>query len=890
MRSHLLLNNPRGEQRRFNASRGFTEEPERRTPPPAAYRPQKDKLNNSLNRFRRKRSQRAGARTLQVPTHIDYVRVDFFDIFYNHPVYKTKTRFKDDFGLVPVAYANYNQTVYFVIADEGKFAAFVTLLRAFINSRDTVAPGGTAFAITTLIHDFEFLSTDQILHNRPDGGVILSLVNADDAIAYSFETILNQLIEHVKSLSTIGRLVEVFTDGISTIEISNITRDEVKVVADNFDIVYKIQSLRTPVIRPNQFNVPHLTWNIELAPPQKNVIIGILDNGIRAIDPLRNVLVNYSLDITNKARPNPLSANHPHGTVVASLAAMGTSFFDTTRTDFTSSAYILPIKILNFTEGQFKIYDIISVIQRAIRKGVRIFNLSVTGPTKMYNEAVTEYAYLLDRLTYENDILIFIAAGNLEENTIEAMQADVEAGRHADFHVYPRHFYNPGKLSDHHSCEAINLAMPGESFNNITVGAIAENKIPGPPSGLAPLKELPAYYTRKHYIDYTKKVNGTEFRRSQMNYNINKPDIVMPGGDRLGEAAGMQVFGFGERGGDFYYKDSGTSLATPLAANLAARIVGLYPTLNMQSVKALIINSASKLLSSEFLDDLTTDLRKEFSKEKFGKSYSQLNNAEKKQVNAKISSDDLYHRLVGYGLPDESKALYSDAKSVSMVIQDTVALKSFKVINLNIPKYLLDYSKDGPLLYLKATLCYKFPPVWNNHLGYNPLHISFNFIKSVKRNDPIDTAAIISDKDHPFFNAFTRGLSDPKEIAKTKNEALGIKKSIQSWSEDFYPPATKPFANTQQLELNINKAEIEKVNRQISLVVRCTYKTDIERELLERLQSSAHEFSIAIYISERSNAELATFDLYNELIEINDLVNLAEIDLEVEGDLEAEAE
>jgi subtilisin family serine protease len=887
---HLLLNNPRGEQRKFDASRGFTEEPERSSPPPSAYRPQKDKLNTSLTRFTSQRQLRSRSRTIEIPTHIDYVRIDFFDVFYNHPVFKTKASFRNNFGLVPVAYANFNQTVYFVIVDESKFATLLTLLQAFINSRDNIAPGGTPYAITTLIYDFEFLSTDQILQNRPEDNVILSLVSTDDSIADSFETIFNRLIDHVRSLSTEERPIEIFTDRLSTIEISNITRDEVKILADNFDIIYKIQSLRIPVIRPNRFNLPHLTWNIELSPPRKNVVIGVLDNGVRAIDPLRRILINYNLDITNKLQPNPLQASHPHGTVVASLAALGISFFDTNRSDFISSAYILPIKILNLTEGQFKIYDIISAIQTAVRKGVRIFNLSVTGPSKIYNETVTEYAYLLDRLSYENDILIFIAAGNLDEETIEAMQEDVNAGLHRDFHIYPLHFYNPGKLSDYHSCEAINLAMPGESFNNITVGAIADNKIPDPPSGLTPLKELPAYYTRKHYIDYTKKINGTEFRRSQMNYNINKPDIVMPGGDRLGRMPGMQVIGFGEQGNDFYNKDSGTSLATPLAANLASRIVGLYPSLNMQSVKALIINSATKLLSSEFLDDLVAEVRETYSRDKFGKAYSQLNTTERKGLNEKINSDDLYHRLVGYGLPDEGKALYSDSKSVSIVIQDTIALKSYKVINLNIPKYLLDYSKNGPLLHLKATLCYKFPPVWNNHLGYNPLHVSFNFIKSVKRNDPVSTAAIIADKDHQFFNPFTRGLTDPKEISKAKNEALGVKKTIQSWSEDFYPPVTKPFSNTQQLELNVNKAEIEKVNRQISVVVRCTYKTDIDPDLLKRLQGSAHEFSIAINIAERSNTELAEFDLYDELVGINSLDNLAEIDLESEGEGELEAE
>ena len=112
-------------------------------------------------------------------------------------------------------------------------------------------------------------------------------------------------------------------------------------------------------------------------------------------------------------------------------------------------------------------------------------------------------------------------------------------------------------------CEATNLCMPGESFNNITVGAIAENLAPGTPTDLTELKELPAYYTRKHNFDYSKKINGSDFSRSQINRNINKPDIVMPGGDRLRQISAMQVLGFGDQG-DFYIKDSGTSLATPL--------------------------------------------------------------------------------------------------------------------------------------------------------------------------------------------------------------------------------------------------------------------------------------------------------------------------------------
>jgi hypothetical protein len=394
-------------------------------------------------------------------------------------------------------------------------------MQRFIDSRDTVLPQGKDYAIITLIYDFEFLSTERIILNAAEGDVILSLVKKEETVAAPFQSILTSLKEYVQSLSNDTRKIELITDELSTIEIKNISRAQVKKIAENFDIICRIQSLRAPTIRPNRFNEPSLTWNLKFRPPSSDVIIGILDNGVRRIEPLEDIIIDHKLDLTNKSRPNPLVASHPHGTIVASLAAAGVDFFNTTRTEFTSDAYILPIKILNSGQGYFNIYDIEQAIKKAIQLGVRIFNLSVSGPGKMYNEQITEFAYLLDRLSFENDILIFIATGNLEENSIESMKADLDAGRHRNFHRYPRHFYNPYKSSDCHVCEASNLCMPAESFNNITVGAIAENFNNTSASDMTVFKELPAYYTRKHYYDYTKKINNTEFKRSQVNHIIN---------------------------------------------------------------------------------------------------------------------------------------------------------------------------------------------------------------------------------------------------------------------------------------------------------------------------------------------------------------------------------
>ena len=877
---HLFLNNPRGEKNYFNAARSFKPVPIL-PKDPSAYRTQKNKLSGSLSNFRNKQNDRIEQRTLVIPAHLEYIRVDFLSIFNNNDQkFKTKSHFKN-WGLSPVLYTNFNQSVLFAIVHPEKFKGFIAILEAFIRSNDVTAPQGKPYAIATLIFDFEFLSTERILTPFTND-ILLSLVNKSSEINEEFDLIYNHLSTYLTSLQESETIKSFHTDEHSTIEINDIPVEVVRSLAANYDIIYKVQSLRVPTIRPNEFNQPGLTWNMDIQPPVNDVIIGVLDNGVKPIRPLEKIVLPSTLDITNSDNPDATIATRPHGTVVASLAAVGKDLFDTSVTEFIADAYILPIKILNFDEGCFNIYEIEHVIIEAIENGVKIFNLSVCGQSKLYNSPVSEYAYLLDRLAYNYDILIFIATGNLGEEDARAMQ---EEDGENPLHQYPNHFYNPNSSSDYHNCESINVCIPSESFNNMTVGAIAENYRQETNSDLTPFKELPAFYTRKHYIDRLKKINSTEFQDSQKNRNINKPDIVMPGGDRLNNLAGMQVLGFGLNGNDFYNLDSGTSLATPLAANLAAKILGKYPDLRMQSVKALILNSSERLLNSDFLKELEVKIKGEESQKQFAKSLTDLNVKEKKFINSKFSSESLYKNLVGCGTPIIEKALYSGDKNVTLMIQDSIRTKTHKVININIPEYLLEYSKSK-ILHLKATLCYKFYPVWGNQLAYNPLHISFNFFRSLIKNDPVKNSEIISNRDDPYYNQFyIPGMTDEKK-AKERKLALGIKTELKSWSEDFFPVSNKPFSNVQQLSLNIDKNEISKVGNQISLVIRCTNKPILENDFTGVLLNGLHEFSIALTISEKPNAELVDFSLYDELIACNDLEAVGT--LSTEGDLEAD--
>lgn len=891
MKPHLFLNNPRGESKTFNVARFIDEEDDKdETPekPPEAYRYQKQSLNGNLSSLLSRRLERHEKRTIQIPEHIDYVFINFFAVFNNSEPFRTRTRFESEFGMVPVAYNNFNQSVLFAISDDNRFNHFIELLNQFINSEDNIHPNGQRYHILTLIESFAFLDFDNL---RNIGGlisVVLHLVNPASAIVDKFSSILASLLELLNENAGENG-VSFNTDFQTSIEIQNIPNTLLNSILSNYDIVQSIQSIRAPAIRSNAFNQPELSWNLTINPPlEKNVIIGVIDNGIRKISPLEKIIVDRRIDVTNKRRPNPLNADHPHGTMVAILAAIGDRFFNTTQNVFVADAMIMPIKILDAGTGNLNIYDIKEAIEKGIEAGVRIFNLSVCGPGKMYNEMHSDYAYILDKLTFEHDILIFIATGNLDEESIQAMQSTINGNPQEHFHSYPNHFYNPYELSIEHACESTNICIPAESMNNITVGALADNKMAASITNLTPFKELPAYYTRKWHLDYSRKINGRFITRKQTNHSICKPDIAMPGGDLLTEQGRMQVIGFGENGNDFYSREAGTSLSTPLASNLAAKIVSRYPDLTMQSVKALIINSSVQLISHDFLDDLILKVKNQTAQDYFGKPLSRLVGNEKVTINTHLKSDRLYDRLIGYGTPNQNRALYSDKKRVTVVIQDTITLNSHKVIQLNIPEYLLQYTRSGALLDFKATLCYKFRPVANNQLAYNPLHISFNIFRDIETDNPLETANIISNKNHSWYSSFIEGLEIEKEISKEKNKALAIKTNSKPWSEDFFPSSSKPYSNTQQFEIKMNKAEIIKASNQISVAVRCTHKRDLLPHIEEGLRKMAHDFSIVIEITEKENQELINYDLHEELQLINDLDIYPTQQLDLESDLDME--
>jgi hypothetical protein len=224
-------------------------------------------------------------------------------------------------------------------------------------------------------------------------------------------------------------------------------------------------------------------------------------------------------------------------------------------------------------------------------------------------------------------------------------------------------------------------------------------------------------------------------------------------------------------------------------------------------------------------------------------------------------------------------------------LEDTITNRTHKVIPIRIPSYLLERAQSKRL-HVKATLCFKTFPAWGNHLDYNPLHISFNYVRQVDA-DVNRTAGIIAKRDDNFFNYFYQtatilAATDPEKInelkAAERKKALAIKKTLEGWSEDYFPPVNKPFSNTQQLEIHIQKEEIEKVDGHIVLAIRCALKENLSpaMQAWARAQQD-HPFSIVLSIQDETKL-FDDFSLYNELVAINTLEPIVDLTAQAEAE------
>lgn len=220
------------------------------------------------------------------------------------------------------------------------------------------------------------------------------------------------------------------------------------------------------------------------------------------------------------------------------------------------------------------------------------------------------------------------------------------------------------------------MQSPTQAVNAIAVGAYTELTVSNregwtaiaPPQGMSPMTRTSVMWRGKN----------------------PKPDIVMEGGNAahheiLGNAE-LQEISLVSTNHEIPQRPlrlfNQTSAATALAARLAARIKSANPNLSMLSVRALIIHSAEWTDEMKRLGDSATTRMK----------------------------------YCGYGVPQENKALASDATNTTFVFENELipynedgTYKEMHFYELPWPKELLE-QMDAENVRMKVTLSYYIEP------------------------------------------------------------------------------------------------------------------------------------------------------------------------------------
>ncbi len=736
---------------------------------------------------------------IEIPYDIDYVQIAFQDQFVINKYFQD---YYNDFGLEATAFYDFAKKGLFAVVDRDKFQVFITNVNNFILHTLENNENVQYINYVKYISGFKLLKANDILKVKLEniGQIVyLSLIDLplDEAVK---QQLVQSLIAYIEN-SGIAYKHDVENDRI---ELQDPTPEQVQKIIRNFDIIESVTSSAFTTIRPGEFNTVQRQFGFDIQNADEDLpIVGIIDTGIAQQTALAPLIIDdttFTLagsPLIDQAGRNRLG----HGTAVAGLVALGRlNHKNNFENEVTADAKLLSIKISDNASGYISEIDLLNMLYAVKNKypEIRIFTLTTCYSSFMYkNETFSDYTYSLDKFAYETNSLIFICTGNNENCISENTSYDLSY-----FH------------GDH-----TNLSTPADSMNNVTIGAAADNLKDGAFIGIASGREFPTLYTRKGHIDLS-----VIYKPKKTNKNYFRPDVIDSGGDMgyynantldwMDEPALTLLSARPEIG---VMQEVGTSFAAPLTANLAAKIIKNYPALSNESVKALIINGASQNLIP-----FTTDVSK------------------------------LRNRVIGNGLVDDLKSLYSDENSATLILEDVIGNGKIRIYPINFPEYLVkdDLGKKRGILKVTATLCFKFLPIKNNQLSYNPVHMAFSIFKNHSAED----------------------------IMKADERASSKLKTTLSWSQNGrYVSKPLPYSNTQKIFLNVNVDDLNKEKNTFKLAVHAKLSEQVVGGLPKGYPT---EFPFSIVLSIEETIKNNSGKLYDQIRLINHLEVIQELDID----------
>ena len=437
-----------------------------------------------------------------------------------------------------------------------------------------------------------------------------------------------------------------------------------------------------------------------LPPLPDEPIVAVIDSGVRSSHPLIAPALTQALAVNEHLAHG--EDEHGHGTLVASLALYGSLESRLhAREPLRAVGRLLSIRVLdhklNFPDAELWTEQLADAIELAAAQGARVVNLSLGDQRHPYHPPAPDpVAAMVDELARKHKLVIVVSTGNFPAVDYIG-DIDIVSGY-------------PTWLLDH---EDAGLFPPAMSALSLTTGALVADEHQGArPYGESVDVQLIGKSGQPSPV--TRVGPGIE--------KMTKPELMAPGGtyaydtglDQFTETPYGKVIGAAAVPPDrLLAADVGTSVAAPLVAHTALRVLGRYPKLSANAVRALLLATAE---SVEPVVEAETD---------GGVRAAQL-------------------RLSGFGRVNAEHAEFSEDYRAVLVAENELEMDQVHFYTVPIPD---SFFVEGMKL-IRLGLAFD-PKVRSTRLKYLSSHMSVYVYRGVAAEEVRAKYALHSDDDKP---------------------------------------------------------------------------------------------------------------------------------------------
>jgi hypothetical protein len=465
--------------------------------------------------------------------------------------------------------------------------------------------------------------------------------------------------------------------------------------------VRQIMLLPQPLLtRPEVITVAFDELPRILPPLPDAPIVAVIDSGVRSSHPLIAPTLTQALAANEHLTGG--EDENGHGTLVASLALYGSLESKLHAKDpLRAVGRLLSIRVLDhkadFPDAELWTEQLADAIELAAAQGARVVNLSLGDRRHPYHPPVPDpVAAMVDELARKHKLVVVVSAGNFPAVDYIG-DIDIVSGY-------------PAWLLDH---EDAGLFPPAMSALSLTTGALVADEHQGARPDRDSV-DVQLIGKSGQPSPATRVGPGIE--------KMTKPELMAPGGtyaydtglDRFAETPYGKVIGAAAVPPDRLFADSmGTSVAAPLVAHAALRVLGRYPKLSANAVRALLLATAE---SVEPVVEAETD--------------------------GEVRAVQL--RLSGFGRVNAEHAEFSEDYRAVLVAENELEMDHVHLYTVPIPD---SFFIDGVKL---VRLGFAFDPeVRATRLKYLSSHMSVYVYRGVTAEEVRAKYAVHSDDDKP---------------------------------------------------------------------------------------------------------------------------------------------